>query len=248
MKVVVVTGTNRGIGKSIKSVLKLAGYFVISVNRSNELLSRAELLVETDSEIEIGFDLRNSEGYEGLKMLLSSHRIYGVVNNAGVCIPADLEDISFSDLEETLIVNLLSPFRLSKLVLDLIDGEGRIINISSQLGVDGRAGYSAYSAAKFGLIGATKCWAKELGQRGITVNAICPGWVSTDMSKIDLAAQARRLNKDPEDFFAEICEPLELKRFNTPDEVAHLVEFLISEKGGGITGREFLMQTVWNQC
>jgi len=93
----------------------------------------------------------------------------------------------------------------------------------------------------------TKCWAKELGVRGITVNAICPGWVETEMSIKDVERLSQENGVSYEAFYDGICKPLELKRFTKPHEVAALVDFLLSEMGSGITGRDWLMNTIWNQ-
>ncbi|EON11208.1 short-chain dehydrogenase/reductase SDR [Pandoraea sp. SD6-2] len=97
------------------------------------------------------------------------------------------------------------------------------------------------------MIGMTKCWAKELGDQGVTVNAVCPGWVGTEMSMKDVARMAAKRGATVERFYRDICAPLELKRFNTPTEVANLVAFILSEEASGITGRDWLMHTVWNQ-
>ncbi len=121
------------------------------------------------------------------------------------------------------------------------------MNIASQLGKEGRAGYSAYCASKFALIGLTKVWAKELGSRAITVNAICPGWVNTEMSRKDLARIAKEKGISTKTYYKQICEPLELKRFTDPAEVANLAHFLLSGEGKGITGRDILLHTIWNQ-
>ena len=93
----------------------------------------------------------------------------------------------------------------------------------------------------------TKCWAKELGAEGITVNAVSPGWVDTEMSRIDMQRMAIEAGKTSEQYYKEICKPLELKRFNSTTEVANIVEFLLSEEASGVTGRDWLMQTIWNE-
>lgn len=178
-----------------------------------------------------------------------SDEIWALVNNAGICKTLPLTEVSASDpYEEVMATNLTASYTLTRGLLPWISRPGRIVNVASQLGVEGRAGYGAYCASKFGLIGLTKCWAKELGSEGITVNAVCPGWVSTEMSLKDLERLAQVNDVSVQEYHDEICAPLELKRFNTPEEVASLVYYLLSDEAAGVTGREWLMQTIWNQC
>jgi len=172
--------------------------------------------------------------------------LYGIVNNAGICKTEKLLDNS-DVWNEVINTNLNGMYWLTKGLAPYLVDNGRIVNISSQLGKEGRAGYGAYCASKFGIIGLTKCWAKELGNRGITVNAVCPGWVSTEMSTNDMIRLAREAGVEKEEYYRRICEPLELKRFTTPEEVANLVAFLISNNASGITGRAMLLNTIWNQ-
>lgn len=194
----------------------------------------------------IALDLSDMEAIDAFVRDWSAE-LWGLVNNAGICMTLPLESQESDPFEQVLAVNMRAPYYLTKGLLGHLSSPGRIVNIASQLGVEGRAGYSAYCASKFAIIGMTKCWAKELGTRGITVNAVCPGWVDTEMSRIDMARMARELDQTVEDHYAAICAPLELKRFNSTSEVASLVTFLLSEEASGITGRDWLMQTVWNQ-
>ena len=227
-KVVIVTGGSRGIGIAIVKTLQTKGYEVYAP-------SRAELDLSIPQSIK-----KFCAGW--------NTPIYGLVNNAGVCKTMRLDVLGESDpWTEVIATNLQGVYLLTKGLVGHIVDAGRIVNISSQLGKEGRAGYGAYSASKFGLIGLTKCWAKELGTKQITVNAVCPGWVDTEMSKIDMERLAQEQGKTTEEYYRQICEPLELKRFTTPEEVAHLVSFLVSEEASGITGRDMLMHTIWNQ-
>jgi NAD(P)-dependent dehydrogenase (short-subunit alcohol dehydrogenase family) len=173
--------------------------------------------------------------------------LWGIVNNAGICKTFGMLDSGVDPLDDVLDTNLIGPYFLTKGLVPRLARPGRIVNIASQLGQEGRAGYSAYCASKFGLIGMTKCWAKELSTYGITVNAVCPGWVGTEMSFKDIERMASEEGVSTEQFYSDICRPLELKRFNTPGEVANLVSFLLSDEASGITGRDWLMQTIWNQ-
>ena len=190
-------------------------------------------------------DLTNRDAIEKF-VKAYNYPIWGLINNAGICQTNPLisnEDDPFHKIIET---NLTGAYLLTKGMLAKITRPGRIVNISSQLGLEGRANYGAYCASKFALLGLTKCWAKELGKDEITVNAICPGWVSTAMSLHDVQRIADEKDIPIDTLYEDICSPLELKRSNTPDEVAGLVAYLMSTDSSGISGRDWLMQTIWN--
>lgn len=225
-KTIIVTGGSRGIGKAITEELLKQGYNVHSCDSKT-------------------FDLSDRQAVEDFCNSWKRD-LYGLVNNAGICKTERLLE-NFNIWDEVMDTNLSGAYFLTKGLVKKIVNNGRIINISSQLGKEGRAGYSAYCASKFGLIGLTKCWAKELGEKGITVNAVCPGWVKTEMAMKDFERMASEKNVSSEEFYKEICRPLELKRFTEPKEVAQLVSFLLSPKASGITGRAWLLNTIWNQ-
>lgn len=247
-KHVLITGAGKGIGLGIAESVMKQGYeldLLVSSEESANKIRKSGLVKKSGANV-YALDLRNRdaishfvEGWKG--------NLWGIVNNAGICKTHGIAEIEDDPLDEVLETNLIGPYFLTKGLLKNISSIGRIINIASQLGQEGRAGYSAYCASKFALIGMTKCWAKELGCKGITVNAVCPGWVETDMSINDISRMAREQGIDSKQLYMDICSPLELKRFNTVDEVANLVTFLLSDKASGITGRDWLMQTVWNQ-
>ncbi|KVC90264.1 short-chain dehydrogenase [Burkholderia ubonensis] len=248
-KRVIVTGASRGIGRAIAEVLALKQYdldLMVSSEVSAEELRRADFVKDSRANV-FAVDLASGDA---IGQFVANWRasLWGIVNNAGICKTFGILDEGDDPLDEVLSTNLIGPYRLTKALLPHLSRPGRIINVASQLGQEGRAGYSAYCASKFGLIGMTKCWAKELGAEGVTVNAICPGWVGTEMSFKDVDRIAAEEGVSADEFYKDVCEPLELKRFTTPTEVANLVAFLISEEGSGVTGRDWLMHTVWNQC
>jgi len=245
-KKILVTGASRGIGKALVKKLLEDGFDIIAIARNKKGLIALEKEYAKFGTVKgITLDLSNEEAVKKFTQKWKES-LYGIINNAGICKTERLDENN-DVWEEVIKTNLAGPYFLTKGLLAHIESPGRIVNISSQLGREGRASYSAYCASKFGIIGLTKCWAKELGVKNITVNAICPGWVDTEMSHIDLARIAKEKGKSIEDFYKEICAPLELKRFTTPKEVAELVSFLVSEKSSGITGRDMLLNTVWNQ-
>lgn len=247
-KRVLVTGSSRGIGLSIAETLAAKGYeldLLVSSDVSANTLRDAQFVQKAGARVHA----LNLADTDSVKAFTDDWRgdLWGIVNNAGICKTFGLLDSGDDPLDEVLGTNLTAPYHLTKGLLPRLARPSRIVNIASQLGQEGRAGYSAYCASKFGLIGMTKCWAKELGADGITVNAVCPGWVSTEMSFKDVERMAAAQNVSAKQFYKDTCAPLELKRFNTPGEVANLVAFLLSEEAAGITGRDWLMQTVWNQ-
>jgi NAD(P)-dependent dehydrogenase (short-subunit alcohol dehydrogenase family) len=245
---ILITGAGRGIGFAIAQLLARDGFSLALVTKTEASAAklRAERFVEAADATVVAFDLADPAA---LASFVAEWRepLWGVVHNAGICETAAIADPDHDPWGDVLAVNLEAPYRLTRGLLPRISRPGRIVTIGSQLSVEGRAGYGAYCASKFGLIGLTKCWAKELGRDGITVNAVCPGWVETEMTNSDIDRIAAEQGRDAAAFKAEIAYPLELKRFNSPEEVAELVAFLMSQKASGITGRAWLMQTVWNQ-
>lgn len=244
---VIVTGGSRGIGRAITERLLRDGYAVTITARDEDRL--AEAVKELSPLGQVSAEKLDISDRNAIQDFINQWKrpLYGLVNNAGIVLTERIDEQEGGSWDAVLNTNLNGVYFLTKGLLPHLQDKGRIINISSQLGKEGRAGYGAYSASKFGIIGLTKCWAKELGSRGITVNAICPGWVKTEMAIEDMKRLAAESGVTPEAYMRTISEPLELKRFTEPEEIANLAAFLISEEGGGISGRDWLLATVWNQ-
>ena len=155
-------------------------------------------------------------------------RLDVLVNNAGVTSDALLMRMSDEQFNAVLGVNLYGPFYLCRAALKHIlkSPAGRIVNIASVAGIAGNAGQCNYAASKAGLIGLTKSLAKEVGKRGVTVNAVAPGWIGTDMTE-----------NVPEDAKKRVLERVTLARAGKPEEVAAAVGFLVSEQAAYITGQ-----------
>jgi 3-oxoacyl-[acyl-carrier protein] reductase len=231
-KVALVTGASRGIGKAVALRLASRGAFVIINYAQNETAARGVLAEIEDSggrgqirhfdvadtslvQDEVG---RIGEEFGGLHVL---------VNNAGITKDGLLVRMKEEDWDLVLSIDLKGVFNCTRAAAKIMMKQkyGRVINITSVVGEMGNAGQTNYSAAKAGIIGFTKASAKELGSRGITVNAVSPGFIETDMT--------RNL---PENIKEKYVEGIPLGRFGTPEDVAKVVAFLASDDASYITG------------
>ena len=230
-EIALVTGASRGIGESIADEFAKAGATVIGTATSKEGAENiSNRLSSTDLNGHgIVLDVANTEQIsETIKTLKQSDLMPSIlVNNAGISLENLLMRIKEEEWEKVIATNLSSAFYLSKAVIGsmLKNRQGRLINIGSVQGSTGAPGHSHYSAAKAGLIGLTKSLAQEVGSRNITVNAISPGYVSTDMTKdID-----EKMNQ-------ALLEQIPLKRFGKPIDIAKTAIYLASSSGSYITG------------
>jgi acetoacetyl-CoA reductase len=230
--VVVVTGASRGLGRAIaEEVARGGAKVVVNYSRSKE---PAEELVNEISEnggeaIAVQADVSDAE--QAQKLIDQAIEEYGridvLVNNAGINIDRTLKKLSVDDWDKVIQVDLNSAFYTVHAVLPHMteQGGGKIINMSSFVGEAGNIGQANYSAAKAGLLGFTKTAAKELARSGITVNAICPGFIETDM-----------VASIPEDARNKLLKTVPLGRFGQPEEIARAVCYLV-EDGDYITGQ-----------
>ena len=232
-KCAVVTGAGRGIGKAIALKLAEEGAKIV-INSRNSEKEAQELVAAIESKggkaLAIKADVSKFDEAENL--LKTAKDTFGsldiLVNNAGITKDNLMLRMKEEDFDSVIATNLKGCFNCIKHVSPIMlkQKSGTIINISSIVGLVGNAGQANYAASKAGVIGLTKSMAKELGTRGITVNAVAPGYIDTDMTEV--------LSQKVKD---AIMDNIPLKRMGKTDDVANLVAFLASDKAAYITGQ-----------
>ncbi|HEY2635501.1 MAG TPA: SDR family NAD(P)-dependent oxidoreductase [Steroidobacteraceae bacterium] len=233
MQNVIVTGGSRGLGLAMARTLAAGGYRIIALARSStEDLMAASRAAADSGRGAIEFRACDLSDLGQIGPLVRALRaefgpIYGLVNNAGLGTGGVLGNMRDQDIQRLIQLNTVSPILLSKYVVRsmMAQREGRIINIASIVAATGYSGLSVYSATKASLIGFTRSLAREVGQLGITVNAVAPGFIATEMTH-DLD-EAQRL---------KIAGRSALKRMADPIDVARSVEFLLGDGGRNVTG------------
>jgi len=232
MRNVLVTGGSRGIGLSIAQRLTAAGYHVIAVARreSGELRDATRELKAGSGGLH--FRACDLSEVDAIPAFVKSVRdefgaIYGLVNNAGIGTEGLLATMHNSEIEALIRLNVLSPVILTKYVVRhmMADGEGRIVNISSIIASTGYNGLSVYGATKAAATGFTRSLAREVGKLGITVNAIAPGFVDTELTQGMSDDQRKR-----------IAGRSALRRLPESDDVARMVEYLLGDGGRNVSG------------
>lgn len=232
-KVALITGATRGIGRQIAITLAQNGYNIaINYRSENEELKEIKKEIEKNNVkfLAVQGDVSKFDDCQRfIKEIIQEYgKIDVLVNNAGITKDMLLARMKKEDFESVINTNLCGTFNVTQNVIShmMKAHSGRIINISSVVGIVGNAGQTNYSASKAGIIGFTKSLAKEVASRNILVNAVAPGFITTQMTKT---------LKD--DIKNEISKSIPLKRMGTPQDVANVVKFLASEDSSYITGQ-----------
>jgi 3-oxoacyl-[acyl-carrier protein] reductase len=229
MRSVVVTGASRGLGLGIAEALVGSGYLVIAVARSVTPALTAAMAATPDQLQFHAADLSDIAGLPELAKALRERAgtLYGLVNNAGIGTAGILSTMPDAQIQQLVGLNVISPLTLTKYLVRpmMAARSGRVVNISSVVAATGYSGLSVYSATKASLLGFTRSLARELGPLGITVNAVAPGFVDTEMTH-DLTPPQRE----------QIKRRSALRRMPGVTDVANAVEYLLSDKAANITG------------
>ena len=231
-KIAIVTGASQGIGKIIAFELAKSGAHVVCISRNKKAIESTvdEITQNNGKASSFPCDVSDSDAFMKiiLEIIEKNDKIDILVNNAGITRDSILVRMSNEDWDDVINTNLKGAFSCTKAVVRYMmkNKFGRIINITSIVGLTGNAGQANYAASKAGLIGMTKSIAKEVASRGITANCIAPGWIETSMTDI--------LNEEVKN---KLLSQIPAGKIGSPDDIANTVIFLASDEAGYITGQ-----------
>ncbi len=242
-RVAVVTGGAQGIGRRTAELLAERGYQLAMIDLRQPASTVEAIEAKGGEAMGYAGDITDEAAVEDFARQVFAHfgRADVLVNNAGISHIAPAEHTTVSDYRRVIDVNLVAPFLLSKIFGEkmLQAGSGAIVNVASVAGLLGIGDRAAYNASKHGLIGLTRTLAAEWGGRGVRVNAVCPGWVKTEMDEAD---QAGGSYTD-----ADITGRIPMARFATPDDIARAIAFLADpEQSGFVNGQALAVDGGWS--
>jgi 3-hydroxybutyrate dehydrogenase len=242
-RTVVVTGGGRGIGRAIALAFAEPGAHIVITSRTASQLDETAVEIKargaeaTSIAMDVCDEANVAHGCGTLHGRVS--RVDVLVNNAGVGGGETVQGSDVARWKRTIDTNLTGMYLVTRQILPLMADNGRIVNLSSVLGRFGVPGYTAYCASKHGVIGFTRALALEVLKRRITVNAIAPGWVDTDMAVQGMTQGAAHAQVSFDEFKDQMISAVPIKRIIDPVEVAALVKFLCSADAGAITGQTY---------
>jgi NAD(P)-dependent dehydrogenase (short-subunit alcohol dehydrogenase family) len=239
-----VTGGGKGIGEAIARVLAGAGAKVVVTGRDDSAIGRVAAELDGRALRADLADRRSTDDLiEAIGRTADFNTIDILVNNAGIAMSAPLASVSDADWDRTLEINLTASFRLARAFVPAMveRGWGRLINVASNAGVSGYRYTAAYCASKHGMVGLTRALAVDLGPTGVTANAICPGWVDTEMGNAAVERIADKTGRSLREAREALEKMSPQRRFISAGEVAEVALVLCGEGGRGINGQALVI-------
>lgn len=230
-KVAIITGSTKGIGKETAITFAREGAKVAICGTREDAIKEVVSEIEAMGAEALGFKVDVSKRAQVDEMVAEVKKAWGrvdiLVNNAGVTADAMLKKMTEEQFDKVININMKGVFNCAQAVLDIMteQGSGVILNATSVVGLYGNVGQTNYAAAKWGVIGMTKTWAKELGRKGIRVNAVAPGFIMTPMTEAV-----------PEKVLDMMKEKAPLQRLGNPEDIANAYLFLASDEASFVTG------------
>jgi len=242
-RAILVTGGGRGIGRAIAVALAARRATVVVAGRTRRDLLETARLVNARGGRGLAITMDVTDARSVARGIARVRREVGaldvLVNNAGIGGGEAVEGSDVARWRRSIDTNLVGMYLVTRDVLPILRPGGRIINLSSVLGRFGVPGYTAYCASKHGVLGFTRALALEVVDRGITVNALCPGWVDTEMAAEGMRQGAEASGRSFEEFRDRALGAVPIKRIIQPEEVAGLVRYLVSSEAAAITGQTY---------